>query len=99
MYFDIPKHLSPCQQTLLAYLGGAPYRKNVFDAENVIYRDLGTHDIEISGGHTKYQPFCIYVWQKDPPRILERYGNLAHDHENIKHILDDIVRRYSKEEE
>lgn len=99
MYFDIPKHLSPCQKTLLAYLGGAPYRKYIIDGENVVYRDLGAYDIEISGGHRKTQPFFIYVWQKSWPRIVERHVRLPHDHAMIKGILDDIVERYSNKED
>ena len=95
MTFYVPKNLSPKQKDLLKYLGGQPYRKNIIDGENVVYRDLGVYDIEISGGHRKTQPFNIYVWLKSYPRIVERHLRLPHDHAMIKGILDDIVERYS----
>jgi hypothetical protein len=95
MTFYTPKNLSPKQKDLLKYLGGQPYRKNIIDGENVVYRDLGVYDIEISGGHRKTQPFNIYVWLKSYPRIVERHLRLPHDHAMIKGILDDIVERYS----
>lgn len=99
MEFYTPKTLSPCQRALLRYLGGKPYCKNIIDGENVIYRDLGVYDIEISGGHRKTQPFSIYVWCKQPLWIEERYFRLPHDHALIKGILDNIVQRYSNKEE
>ena len=101
MTFYTPKNLSPRQKDLLNYLGGKPYCKNIIDGENVVYRDLGVYDIEISGGHRKTQPFAIYVWLKDGywPRIVERHLRLPHDHAMIKGILDDIVERYSNKEE
>ena len=95
MTFYVPKNLSPKQKDLLKYLGGQPYRKNIIDGENVVYRDLGVYDIEISGGHRKTQPFNIYVWLKSYPRIVERHLRLPHDHAMIKGVLDDIVERYS----
>ena len=95
MTFYVPKNLSPKQKDLLKYLGGQPYRKNIIDGENVVYRDLGVYDIEISGGHRKTQPFNIYVWLKSYPQIVERHLRLPHDHAMIKGILDDIVERYS----
>ena len=95
MEFYTPKNLSPRQKDLLRYLGGKPYRKNIIDGENVVYRDLGVYDIEISGGHRMTQPFNIYVWLKSYPRIVERHLRLPHDHAMIKGILDDIVERYS----
>lgn len=85
---------SPYQRALLKYLG-PDYRKQLFDLGQVIYRDLGTYDIEISGGHGKRDPFAIYVWLKEWPRIVERHLRLPHDHEMIKELLDDIVKRYS----
>lgn len=97
MTFYVPKNLSPKQKDLLKYLGGQPYRKNIIDGENVVNRDLGVYDIEISGGHRKTQPFNIYVWLKSYPRIVERHLRLPHDHAMIKGILDDIVERYSNE--
>ena len=63
MRFPTSTRLSPRQKMLLAYLGKA-YGKNRIDGENVIYRDLGDYDIEISGCHTKNQPVSIYVWEK-----------------------------------
>ena len=82
------------QKALLKNLG-PDYRKQLFDLEQVIYRDLGTYDIEISGGHRKKEPFAIYVWLKEWPRIVERHLRLAHDHKMLKALLDDIVKRYS----
>lgn len=98
MEFYTPKNLSPCQKDLLRYLGGKPYRKHIIDGENVIYRDLGDYDIEISGGHRITQPFAIYVWCKKPLWIEERYHRLPHDHAFIKLLLNDIVQRYSNKE-
>ena len=90
----IDTSLSIYQKALLKELG-PDYRKQLFDLEQVIYRDLGTYDIEISGGHRKKDPFAIYVWLKEWPRIVERHLRLPHDHEMIKALLDDIVKRYS----
>lgn len=85
---------SPYQRALLKVLG-PDYRKQLFDLGQVIYRDLGTYDIEIFGGHGKKDPFAIYVWLKSRPLIVERHLRLPHDHAMIKDILDDIVKRYS----
>ena len=90
----IDTSLSIYQKALLKELG-PDYRKQLFDLEQVIYRDLGTYDIEISGGHRKKEPFAIYVWLKEWPRIVERHLCIPHDHAMIKGILDDIVKRYS----
>ena len=90
--------LSPRQKDLLAYLG-PDYTKNRIDLENVIYRDLGEYDIEISGCHTKRQPVGIYVWLKDSPRIMERHTGLPQNFADIKALLDDIVARYTQKEE
>ncbi len=90
----IDTSLSIYQKALLKELG-PNYRKQLFDLEQVIYRDLGTYDIEISGGHRKKEPFAIYVWLKEWPRIVERHLRLAHDHKMLKALLDDIVKRYS----
>lgn len=100
MRFPTSTRLSPRQKLLLAYLG-KEYGKNRIDGENVIYRDLGDYDIEISGCHTKNQPVSIYVWNKSAgwPFIVERYPHLPQDYEQIKQLLDDIVTRYSKKEE
>ena len=100
MRFPTSTRLSPRQKLLLTYLGKA-YGKNRIDGENVIYRDLGDYDIEISGCHTKNQPVSIYVWNKSAgwPFIVERYPHLPQDYEQIKQLLDDIVTRYSKKEE
>ena len=100
MRFPTSTRLSPRQKMLLAYLGKA-YGKNRIDGENVIYRDLGDYDIEISGCHTKNQPVSIYVWSKSGvwPFIVERYPHLPQDYEQIKRLLDDIVTRYSKKED
>lgn len=100
MRFPTSTRLSPRQKMLLAYLGKA-YGKNRIDGENVIYRDLGDYDIEISGCHTKNQPVSIYVWSKSGgwPLIVERYPHLPQDYEQIKWLLDDIVTRYSKKED
>ena len=100
MTFHTPKNLSPRQKDLLNYLGGKPYRKNIIDGENVIYRDLGAYDIEISGCHTKNQPVAIFVWNKaDLTRTVESHTRLPQNYEKIKALLDDIVKRYSKKEE
>ena len=90
----IDTSLSIYQKALLKELG-PNYRKQLFDLEQVIYRDLGSYDIEISGGHRKKEPFAIYVWLKEWPRIVERHLRLAHDHKMLKALLDDIVKRYS----
>ena len=87
--------ISVYQKALLKELG-PDYRTTVFDLEGVIYRDLGTYDIEISGGHRKKQPFDIHVWLKAWPLVVERHRNLPHDHVMIKDLLDDIVERYRK---
>lgn len=87
--------ISVHQKALLKELG-PDYRTTVFDLEGVLYRDLGTYDIEISGGHRKKQPFDIHVWLKSWPLVVERHRNLPHDHAMIKDLLADIVERYKK---
>ena len=96
--FSTSKKLSPRQKLLLAYLGDG-YTKNRIDLENVIYRDLGDYEIEISGCHTQRQPICIYVWKKGGLRIVESHRGLVQDFERIKELLDDIVNRYNKKED
>ena len=99
MRFPTSTRLSPRQKLLLAYLGKA-YGKNRIDGENVIYRDLGDYDIEISGCHMKNQPVSIYVWEKKEwVHIVETHTRLPQDYEQIKRLLDDIVTRYSKKED
>ena len=100
MRFPTSTKLSPRQKVMLAYLG-KDYTKNRIDLENVIYRDLGDYDIEVSGGHTKNQLISIYVWNKmeGRPFIVERHPNLPQDHELIKRLLDDISERYMNKED
>ena len=99
MRFPTSTRLSPRQKMLLAYLGKA-YGKNRIDGENVIYRDLGDYDIEISGCLTKNQPVSIYVWEKKEwVHIVETHTRLPQDYEQIKRLLDEIVTRYSKKED
>jgi hypothetical protein len=97
--FSTSNKLSPRQKLLLSYLG-SDYCKNRIDGENVIYRDLGNYEIEISGCHTKNQPVAIFVWNKaDLTRTVESYTRLPQDYAQIKMLLDDIVKRYTNKEE
>ena len=99
MRFSTSNKLSPRQKLLLSYLG-SDYCKNRIDGENVIYRDLGDYDIEISGCHTKKQPVAIFVWNKaDLTRTVESHTCLPQDYEMIKTLLDDIVKRYTNKKE
>ena len=99
MRFSTSNKLSPRQKLLLSYLG-SDYCKNRIDGENVIYRDLGNYEIEISGCHTKNQPVAIFVWNKaDLTRTVESHIRLPQDYAQIKTLLDDIVKRYTNKEE
>ena len=99
MRFSTSNKLSPRQKLLLSYLG-SDYCKNRIDGENVIYRDLGNYEIEISGCHTKKQPVAIFVWNKaDLTRTVESHTRLPQDYEMIKTLLDDIVKRYTNKKE
>ena len=99
MRFSTSNKLSPRQKLLLSYLG-SDYCKNRIDGENVIYRDLGNYEIEISCCHTKKQPVAIFVWNKaDLTRTVESHARLPQDYEMIKTLLDDIVKRYTNKEE
>ena len=99
MRFSTSNKLSPRQKLLLSYLG-SDYCKNRIDGENVIYRDLGNYEIEISGCHTKKQPVAIFVWNKaDLTRTVESHARLPQDYEMIKTLLDDIVKRYTNKKE
>ena len=99
MRFSTSNKLSPRQKLLLSYLG-SDYCKNRIDGENVIYRDLGNYEIEISGCHTKNQPVAIFVWNKaDLTRTVESHTRLPQDYAQIKMLLDDIVKRYANIEE
>ena len=99
MRFSTSNKLSPRQKLLLSYLG-SDYCKNRIDGENVIYRDLGNYEIEISGCHTKNQLVAIFVWNKaDLTRTVESHTRLPQDYAQIKMLLDDIVKRYANKEE
>ena len=99
MRFSTSNKLSPRQKLLLSYLG-SDYCKNRIDGENVIYRDLGNYEIEISGCHTKNQPVAIFVWNKaDLTRTVESHTRLPQDYAQIKTLLDDIVKRYTNKKE
>ena len=99
MRFSTSNKLSPRQKLLLSYLG-SDYCKNRIDGENVIYRDLGDYDIEISGCHTKKQPVAIFVWKKaDLTRTVESHTRIPQEYEMIKTLLDDIVKRYTNKKE
>ena len=99
MRFSTSNKLSPRQKLLLSYLG-SDYCKNRIDGENVIYRDLGNYEIEISGCHTKNQPVAIFVWNKaDLTRTVESHTRIPQDYAQIKTLLDDIVKRYTNKEE
>ena len=99
MRFSTSNKLSPRQKLLLSYLGN-DYCKNRIDGENVIYRDLGNYEIEISGCHTKNQPVAIFVWNKaDLTRTVESHTRIPQDYAQIKTLLDDIVKRYTNKEE
>ena len=99
MRFPTSNKLSPRQKLLLSCLG-SDYCKNRIDGENVIYRDLGNYEIEISGCHTKNQPVAIFVWNKaELTRSVESHTRLPQDYAQIKMLLDDIVKRYTNKEE
>lgn len=87
--------LAAGKRKLLEYLG-APYRPMYIDLENCVYLDMGDHDIEISNGKTSKTPFDIYVWQKKPLRIVERYFRVQPDLPAVKALLDDIRSRYQE---
>lgn len=85
------------KKRLLDLLGNG-WTMRVIDLEHCVYRDLGDHDIEISGGRTKRSRIHIYVWETFPNlRIVERYIDLPQDDAAIKALCDDIVRRYSND--
>ena len=100
MRFPTSTRLSPRQKMLLAYLGKA-YGKNRIDGENVLYRDLGDYDIEISGGHGRSRRVGVYVWEKRAgwPILVEQYPHLPQDHGMLKRLLEDISERYLKKED
>ena len=93
MRFPTSNKLSPRQKLLLSYLG-SDYCKNRIDGENVIYRDLGDYDIEISGGSYR-RPFYIFVWQKCPHlEIVERYKNISNNFDEMEALLNEITLRF-----
>ncbi len=53
-------HVSPAKQALLTLLG-EPWTMQQIDFEPCVYRDLGSFDIEISGGRTRKAEIFIYV--------------------------------------
>ena len=63
---------------------GEPYTLNYIDFENVIYRDLGEYDIEVSGLDNSKSSFFadIYVWSKPPGR------QIVHTVRNVKSLSD-----------
>jgi len=65
--FSTSKKLSPRQKLLLAYLGDG-YTKNRIDLENVIYRDLGDYEIEISD---ELKNVNIYKYTDDKDNQLQ----------------------------
>ena len=68
---------------ICTYLG-EPYTLNYIDFENVVYRDLGAYDIEVSGLDNSKSSFLadIYVWSKTPGR------QIVHIVRNVKSLLD-----------
>lgn len=66
-----------------AYLG-EPYTIDYIDKENVIYRDLGEYDIEVSGLDSSKSTFLvdIYVWAKKPGQ------HIVHSVRNVKSPLE-----------
>ena len=87
-------HVSPAKQALLSLLG-EPWTMQRIDFEPCVYRDLGSYDIEISGGRTRKAEIYIYVWQKCPClQVVEQHWGLHYDVDDIKAICDDIVERY-----
>ena len=85
------------KKRLLDLLGNG-WTVRVVDHELCVCRDLGDHDIEISGVRTQQSRISIYVWETSPNvRIVERYIDLPQDDAAIKALCDDIVKRYSHE--
>lgn len=61
---------------------GEPYKVRLFDARNVIYRDLGNgYDFEIGGLDNKESRFyaILYIWHTDDysSRIVETIDNIS----------------------
>ena len=96
-YLDSGDYPGKPKKRLLDLLGKG-WTIRVIDLEHCVYRDLGDHDIEISGVRTQKSLISIYVWETSPNlRIVERYIDLPQNDAAIKALCDDIVRRYSHE--
>ncbi len=76
---------------------GSPYEIKTIDLEYVVYRDLGNgYDIEVSGLDNQRHNFeaTIYVWEiSGTKRTIETIKGISSVDE-LKHRLDDVVRRY-----
>ena len=87
---ELTKH----KQALLDYLG-SNYTKKIIDKEPCIYRDFGSYDIEISGGHKKREKIYIYLWQKEQHLSVIEQIEIPNDFERVKYELDNLISNYN----
>lgn len=66
---------------------GAPYQIKNIDLEDVIYRDLGSYEFEVSGFPKK--SYTLYVWAKMPCEVIGIYEGIPAD------CLKDILGYYA----
>ena len=74
---------------------GDKYQIKVIDLENVIYRDYGDYDVEVSGldNNRKNMNAFVYVWSKKPSKIVEKYPEIK-SYGNLKELLDILEKRF-----
>ena len=77
---------------------GEPYQVRLFDARNVIYRDLGNgYDFEIGGLDNKEADFnaTLYIWHTNSysQKIVETIDNIK-SFENLSSVLNEKAKYY-----
>ena len=74
---------------------GDKYQIKVIDSENVIYRDYGDYDVEVSGldNNRKTMNAFVYVWLKTPSVIVEKYPEIK-SYGKLKELLDTFEKRF-----
>lgn len=71
---------------------GSPYRITTIDLEEVIYRDLGDYEFEVSGIWEGKKLCTLYVWATKTREIVGIYDKIPID--SLKDILGYFAVKY-----
>ena len=86
------KRLTKHKQELLNFLG-PKYSFKMMDGEPCIYRNLKTHDVEISGGHQKNEPITIFFWQiENGIRMIKMTKIEPNNFQKVSETIERFIR-------